>query len=253
MTDEVMYDLCMKGFMMRYYNWTAHGETQVIEYYDDLLAPVSMETPVAPDTAMHWGDFEQMNWDQKMVYDVVGPHFFSTHPDLEPEVPAVLILSMVVRPTLVCTAIMCQDYRIDFLLKTTLGWSTASSAMTRGTNRPGIETSNARSLCIPYLVTTEDITWHVCHQIQEGSMCHPSDVEAWRHFDRSYPNSAVEPCNVRLPLCTNGFTPHEQYERTYSCWSVILTPYNLPTEMCMKSEYMFLTMVIPGPSNLWTS
>ncbi|KAL0374145.1 UNVERIFIED_CONTAM: hypothetical protein Sradi_3330200 [Sesamum radiatum] len=35
----------------------------------------------------------------------------------------------------------------------------------------------------------------------------------------------------------------------YSCWPIILTPYNLPLGMCMSSEYMFMTMVIPSPSN----
>ncbi|KAL0278053.1 UNVERIFIED_CONTAM: hypothetical protein Sradi_7300300, partial [Sesamum radiatum] len=29
----------------------------------------------------------------------------------------------------------------------------------------------------------------------------------------------------------------------------IITPYNLPPGMCMSFEYIFLTMVIPGPSN----
>ncbi|KAL0337718.1 UNVERIFIED_CONTAM: hypothetical protein Scaly_2046900 [Sesamum calycinum] len=33
-------------------------------------------------------------------------------------------------------------------------------------------------------------------------MCHPSDVEAWKHFDRMYPKFAEEPRNVRLGLCT---------------------------------------------------
>ncbi|KAL0293147.1 UNVERIFIED_CONTAM: hypothetical protein Scaly_3146500 [Sesamum calycinum] len=52
----------------------------------------------------------------------------------------------------------------------------------------------------------------------------------------------LEPRNVRLDLCTNGFVPHGQYWHTYSCWPVILTPYNLPPRMCMSYEYMFLTM-----------
>ncbi|KAL0332931.1 UNVERIFIED_CONTAM: hypothetical protein Scaly_2194600 [Sesamum calycinum] len=30
---------------------------------------------------------------------------------------------------------------------------------------------------------TEHITWHATHQIDEGSMYHPSDAEAWKHFD----------------------------------------------------------------------
>ncbi|KAL0307339.1 UNVERIFIED_CONTAM: hypothetical protein Sradi_6151200, partial [Sesamum radiatum] len=58
-----------------------------------------------------------------------------------------------------------------------------------------------------------------------------------------------EPRNVRLGLCIDGFAPHGQYGRTYSYWPVIITPYNLPPGMCMSSEYMFLTMVIPGLSN----
>ncbi|KAL0387699.1 UNVERIFIED_CONTAM: hypothetical protein Sradi_2651700 [Sesamum radiatum] len=98
-------------------------------------------------------------------------------------------------------------------------------------------------------VTAEQMTWRVNHQTEEGSICHPSDAEARRHFDLTYPDFAVEPHNVRLGLCTNGFAPHGQYDRIYSYWPVILTPYNLAPGMCINSEYMFLTMVIPGPSN----
>ncbi|KAL0284946.1 UNVERIFIED_CONTAM: hypothetical protein Scaly_2833800 [Sesamum calycinum] len=58
-----------------------------------------------------------------------------------------------------------------------------------------------------------------------------------------------EPRNVRLGLCTNGFTPHGQHGRTYSCWPVTITPYNLPPSMCMSSKYILLMMVIPDPSN----
>ncbi|KAL0297751.1 UNVERIFIED_CONTAM: hypothetical protein Sradi_6827200 [Sesamum radiatum] len=93
------------------------------------------------------------------------------------------------------------------------------------------------------------MTWHATHQIEEGSMCHPFDAEAWKYFDRMYPDFAEEPHNVRLGLCTDGFAPHGQYGCTYSCWLDIITPYNLPPGMCMSSEYMFLTMVILGPSN----
>ncbi|KAL0290178.1 UNVERIFIED_CONTAM: hypothetical protein Sradi_7055500 [Sesamum radiatum] len=80
-----MYDICMKGFVDGYYNWTAHGEAQVLENYDDQPAPVCSETPVAPDMRTQWGYYEQMNWDQRMVYDTVRPQFFSTHPEPEAE------------------------------------------------------------------------------------------------------------------------------------------------------------------------
>ncbi|KAL0316933.1 UNVERIFIED_CONTAM: hypothetical protein Scaly_2869300 [Sesamum calycinum] len=79
-------------------------------------------------------------------------------------------------------------------------------------------------------------------------MCHPSDAKAWKYFDWMYPNFTEESCNVRLGLCTDSFAPHD-YGRTYSCWLVIITPYDLPPGMCMSFEYMILTIVIPDPSN----
>ncbi|KAL0422090.1 UNVERIFIED_CONTAM: hypothetical protein Slati_3231900 [Sesamum latifolium] len=97
--------------------------------------------------------------------------------------------------------------------------------------------------------TVEHITWHASHHVKEGSMHHPSDAEAWKHFDCTHPYFAMEPRNVRLGLCVDEFVPHRQYGKMNSCWSVILTPYNLPPEMCMKSEFMFLTLVIPVLSN----
>ena len=33
----------------------------------------------------------------------------------------------------------------------------------------------------------------------------------------------------------------------YSCWPVMLVVYNLPPWLCMKDDYTFLTMLIPGP------
>jgi len=30
---------------------------------------------------------------------------------------------------------------------------------------------------------------------------------------------------------------------------VIVTPYNLPHELCMTTSHMFLTLIIPGPKN----
>ncbi|WMV51044.1 hypothetical protein MTR67_044429 [Solanum verrucosum] len=58
-----------------------------------------------------------------------------------------------------------------------------------------------------------------------------------------------EPRNVRLGLCSNGFTPFSNNASPHSCWPVFLTPYNLPPEMCMTSPYIFLSCVIPGPRN----
>ena len=35
----------------------------------------------------------------------------------------------------------------------------------------------------------------------------------------------------------------------YSMWPVVLIVYNLPPWLCMKKEYLMLTLLIPGPSS----
>ncbi|KAL0419062.1 UNVERIFIED_CONTAM: hypothetical protein Sradi_1319700 [Sesamum radiatum] len=76
--------------------------------------------------------------------------------------------------------------------------------------------------------TVEHVTWHATHQTEKGSKCHPSDTEAWKHFNRMYTDFIEEPHNIRLDLCIDSFAPHDQYDRTYSCWPVIITLYNFP-------------------------
>ncbi|XP_019237604.1 PREDICTED: uncharacterized protein LOC109217792 [Nicotiana attenuata] len=73
--------------------------------------------------------------------------------------------------------------------------------------------------------------------------------EAWKHFHRVFPEFASEPRNIRLGLCTDGFTPFAVSASPYSCWPVFVTPYNLPPELCMTSPYLFLTCIVPGPRN----
>ncbi|KAL0368158.1 UNVERIFIED_CONTAM: hypothetical protein Scaly_1034700 [Sesamum calycinum] len=36
--------------------------------------------------------------------------------------------------------------------------------------------------------TAKHMTWYATHQTMEGSICHLSDAEAWKHFDRMYPD-----------------------------------------------------------------
>ena len=54
---------------------------------------------------------------------------------------------------------------------------------------------------------------------------------------------------MRLGLCADGFTPYSVSFKSYSCWPVILTAYNLLPEMCMTTPYMFLKCIIPVPNN----
>ncbi|KAM3361279.1 hypothetical protein P3S68_016133 [Capsicum galapagoense] len=91
--------------------------------------------------------------------------------------------------------------------------------------------------------------WHHKNRRPPGVMCHPSDGEAWKHFDTKYPKFSAEPRNIRLGLCLDGFTPYSIFAAPYSYWPVYLAPYNLPPEMCMNSPYIFLNCIILGPRN----
>jgi hypothetical protein len=79
---------------------------------------------------------------------------------------------------------------------------------------------------------------------------HLSDGEVWKHFNSVHPHFSAESRNMHLGLCTDGFNSFGSFVAPYSCWPITLTVYNLPPGMCMRPEFMFLSMVIPGPSSL---
>jgi hypothetical protein len=85
--------------------------------------------------------------------------------------------------------------------------------------------------------TASHMRWHKEKRSEEGVLRHPADGLAWKHFDDCHPDFANESRNVRLGLCFDGFTPFIQaYASPYSCWPVIVVPYNLPPEMCMTKS-----------------
>ncbi|GJS20891.1 transposon-like protein [Tanacetum coccineum] len=95
--------------------------------------------------------------------------------------------------------------------------------------------------------TDQYMTWHHENRREPSVLSHPSDEETWKNFNKRHPLFAAKPRNVRLSLCTDGFTPFGMPYTTYSCCPVIMTPYNLPPWMCMKIPYMFWTLIILGP------
>ena len=54
---------------------------------------------------------------------------------------------------------------------------------------------------------------------------------------------------MKLGLYADGFTSFFTSGRPYSMWPIVVTPYNLPPDVCMTTPYMFLTCIIPGPTN----
>ncbi|XP_004289512.1 PREDICTED: uncharacterized protein LOC101304430 [Fragaria vesca subsp. vesca] len=103
--------------------------------------------------------------------------------------------------------------------------------------------------------TAKHMRWHQArHQGEESidpdNLTHPADGEAWKHFDRSFPEFAGDCRNVRLELTTYGFNPTRNMNLSYSIWPVIVFMYNLPPNMCMRKEYNFLTLMVPGSCSL---
>ena len=48
-------------------------------------------------------------------------------------------------------------------------------------------------------------------------MVHPADAEAWKYFDGRHSEKAVESCNVRVALATDGFNPYGMAAAPYTC------------------------------------
>jgi hypothetical protein len=63
-------------------------------------------------------------------------------------------------------------------------------------------------------------------------------------FDAIFSSDARD---VHFGLATYDFDPISTNSAPYSCWPVSAVPYNLPPSLCMKFEFMFLCLVIPGP------
>ncbi|CAL2271249.1 unnamed protein product [Prunus armeniaca] len=53
--------------------------------------------------------------------------------------------------------------------------------------------------------TATDMRWHKEKRVDDDVMRHPADGEAWKEFDRTFPDFAADPRNVRLGLATDGF------------------------------------------------
>ncbi|XP_073113085.1 uncharacterized protein [Elaeis guineensis] len=96
--------------------------------------------------------------------------------------------------------------------------------------------------------TACDMRWHKeVNNMDDDVMRHPSDGDAWKHFDREHPWFAADSRNVRLGLATDGFNPYGNLSTAYSMWPVMVFPYNLPSWKCMKSPFNLLALLIPGP------
>nr|DAD17844.1 TPA_asm: hypothetical protein HUJ06_019307 [Nelumbo nucifera] len=76
---------------------------------------------------------------------------------------------------------------------------------------------------------------------------HLVDREAWKDFNKRYPNFAADKRNVKLELAIDEFEPHSALSSMNNIWPVMTMPYTLPPWMCMKPPYMMITLLISSP------
>ncbi|KAL5552411.1 hypothetical protein UlMin_002587 [Ulmus minor] len=98
--------------------------------------------------------------------------------------------------------------------------------------------------------TAKLMRWHSTGKSKDNDvMRHPVDGKLWQEFDKRHPQFAGDVRNVRLGLAADGFNPFGNMSLSYSMWPVVLTTYNLPPWICMKAEYLMLSLLIPGPQS----
>jgi hypothetical protein len=91
----------------------------------------------------------------------------------------------------------------------------------------------------------QQIRWHkegIRDSEDVDIMSHHVDVEAWHaldHFDLEFTR---DPRSVRLGLSTDGFQSYSSDSTVYSCWPVLVMPYNLPLNKCLKEEFIFFAL-----------
>ena len=93
------------------------------------------------------------------------------------------------------------------------------------------------------------MTWHKHgKRYNADKMVHPSDGDAWTHFDGIHHEKAKEARNVHGMLATDGFNPYGMMAAPYTCWPMFIIPLNLspPRRMLSTTERILVV------DNSWT-
>ncbi|XP_019251004.1 PREDICTED: uncharacterized protein LOC109229914 [Nicotiana attenuata] len=267
--EDVKVHLYSRGFRENYYVWTVHGEN-----YSN-LDDVDFQNLAGCESST----FFEKNYDNSQMHEIVS-NAFGIHPGVQSqqnidESPNdktkhfYELLEAASRP-LYKDSIHSELSLAVRLLTIKSDWNISQAAMNAIIGLMGEEVTNAKAKKVPIkrmhylpiiprlkrlyasMSSAPHMRWHRENRRAPGVLCHPSDGEAWKHFDRMYPDFSNEPRNVRLGLCADGFTPFSVSAVPYSCWPIFITPNNLPPEMCMTSPYLFLTSIVPGPRSVET-
>ena len=95
--------------------------------------------------------------------------------------------------------------------------------------------------------SAKQMTWHKHgKRYNADKMVHPSDGDAWTHFDGIHRGKAEEARNVRVALVTDAFNPYGLLAAPYTCWPVFMIPSISPRRHVSTQERILVT------DNSWT-
>jgi hypothetical protein len=89
--------------------------------------------------------------------------------------------------------------------------------------------------------------WDDERKVDDDKIAHRADCSQWKDFDVNHKDFSQDPRNVRFALSTDGMNPFNERMRDHNTWPVNLTMYNIPTYLCQKRKYIFLTVLVSGP------
>jgi hypothetical protein len=89
--------------------------------------------------------------------------------------------------------------------------------------------------------------WDDERKVDDDTIAHLTDCSQWQDFDKNHKDFNQDPRNVRFGLSTDGMNPFNERMSDHNTCPVILTMYNIPTYLCHKIKYLFLTVLISGP------
>lgn len=96
--------------------------------------------------------------------------------------------------------------------------------------------------------TTYSIRWHDEKWVKDGVFKHLAVTGAWKTVDATKSSYGEKPHNVEFHLTTDDFDPFSEKRNPYIMWLLVLIPFIVLPEMCLKDTNYLLSMLIPRPN-----
>ncbi|XP_072071887.1 uncharacterized protein [Arachis hypogaea] len=243
--DEVSLDLYKYGFMPRYWYWDSHGESPLHLNVDHDNQEGICSSPHA--------NMPIRNSYESMVVDAAGPELmsqFEEHME-EPQNAEAKKFYDLLQSAQRSLFEGCIDHsKLSMAVKilSVKAKGNVSQQILDDFVKATKEVMPKDNLLLSNFYEAKKLVSKLGMESNKIDCCINGCMLYYKEDD--IPRKECKFCHSpRLGSCADIFTPFGQSGKQYSCWPIIVTPYNLPPSMCMKTPYMFLSMIIPGPRN----